>query len=312
MSALNDYVEKVKQETVGFSELEIIRYVYLDLGKRFSFDLNYAFGNSKAKQQIYRESSNESTQENALEDNIIICKSLAYILEHIYEELGIHAETIIDMDDMRKCKHVYNIIEDQNGKRYKIDLQEDLENIQAYDRTKHFGISLWDEKTETISRKELEELDLKLGYIKKDFYYSGDYMYLMKQTVSYFDDVREKARFVLENLEPYSNNNRKYAERKWRHERLLKKVFNNDELSKIKLLDCYRQEEDSSRSYELYASVQYKSQADIYCFSEEEGYAFIGMEKFAKRLDDGLVCLDSVPGLKQYLKNRNNVNADGR
>lgn len=49
MSLLEKYVEKVKEKTVNYSELEKIRYVYIDLGQKFSFDLDFSFGNTKTK-----------------------------------------------------------------------------------------------------------------------------------------------------------------------------------------------------------------------------------------------------------------------
>lgn len=50
MSKMEQYIKKVEEfisKNKDLTEMEIIRYVYLDLGKRFSFNLNFAFGNSK-------------------------------------------------------------------------------------------------------------------------------------------------------------------------------------------------------------------------------------------------------------------------
>ena len=58
MSRLSKYIEKVKkykEQNPNFSEMELIRYVYLDLGKKFSFDINcIPFGN-KEKRKKYIE-----------------------------------------------------------------------------------------------------------------------------------------------------------------------------------------------------------------------------------------------------------------
>ena len=54
MSNLSEYIEKVKEykkKNQNISEEELIRYVYLDLGKRFSFDLSFSFGNKKKKKE---------------------------------------------------------------------------------------------------------------------------------------------------------------------------------------------------------------------------------------------------------------------
>ena len=39
LSNLEAYIEKVKKETQGLNDIEKLRYVYIDLGKRFAFDL---------------------------------------------------------------------------------------------------------------------------------------------------------------------------------------------------------------------------------------------------------------------------------
>ena len=41
MSSLEKYIEEVKENTENFSDIEKLRYVYLDLGKRFSFNLDF-------------------------------------------------------------------------------------------------------------------------------------------------------------------------------------------------------------------------------------------------------------------------------
>ena len=58
MNNLDRYVKEKKKELLDRNitdELEIIRYIYLDLGKRFSFNEKFIpFGNSKSKQNLYK------------------------------------------------------------------------------------------------------------------------------------------------------------------------------------------------------------------------------------------------------------------
>lgn len=108
MSALEEYIEKAKNNTKNLTEIEKIRYVYLDLGKRLSFDLNFSFGNSKNKEKIYKKSGTKKAWDEGLNDNIIICKSLSYIIEKILLELGINIKTVFDTDGYTKYPHVYN------------------------------------------------------------------------------------------------------------------------------------------------------------------------------------------------------------
>ena len=52
MSSLEKYIEEVKEKTKNFSDIEKLRYVYLDLGKRFSFNLDFSFGNTEKSKSL--------------------------------------------------------------------------------------------------------------------------------------------------------------------------------------------------------------------------------------------------------------------
>ena len=73
MSSLEKYVEKVKKETEGFSNIEKLRYIYWDLGSKFAFDLDFSFGNSETKKKIYNKSHKSNELEQSMENNTIIC-----------------------------------------------------------------------------------------------------------------------------------------------------------------------------------------------------------------------------------------------
>ena len=118
MSLLEKYVERIKQKTEGYSELEKIRYVYIDLGQKFSFDLDFSFGNTKTKNKIYNECIKEQEIEKSMQNNKTICRSIAYILKFILKELGVNIQVTKDYDDYRKYPHIYNIIVADNGKKF--------------------------------------------------------------------------------------------------------------------------------------------------------------------------------------------------
>lgn len=81
MSLLEKYVERIKQKTEGYSELEKIRYVYIDLGQKFSFDLDFSFGNAKTKNKIYNECIKNQEIEKSMQNNKIICRSIGIYLK---------------------------------------------------------------------------------------------------------------------------------------------------------------------------------------------------------------------------------------
>jgi hypothetical protein len=275
MSNLENYIEKIERyvsEHNDLTETETIRYVYLDLGKKLSFNEKFLpFGNTKNRQILYKfRSSSIKDLEECMETNKAICKSISYILEHILKRFDIDIETVIDSNDLRKCPHTYNIIHPKEGKPYSIDLQEDIYNIQSHSFTRNFGISVKDGKSYIISRFEQEQMDRKNGYIDDENYYADDYLYLLKYDTNFMEDFDEKVKFILENIDIYDNPNMGYTDRQWHHKSILEEFFpikdfdyqNNN--GKIRMIDCYK-DINNERHYVNCIAVQAKSRNRYVC-----------------------------------------------
>lgn len=307
MSLLEKYVDEVKKQTKGFSDIEKLRYVYLDLGKKFSFNLEFSFGNTETKKKIYYKSQNKSELEKSIENNIIICKTSSNIFEYIMKELGINISTEIDEGDNRKYPHTYNVVTTKDRKKYAFDLQEDIRYIKSHLRTKNFGNSIQGDDEETIiSRFELEKIDKKLGYITDELYYTDEYLELIKNNMELFNNVNDKVQFALENIEAYNNSNMKYADRRWRIEDLIGSdnkeglLFSKKERNKIHIIDCYI-ENNGKKEYKLCIAVDKKDGADIYIFSEDtNSFKKKTLKEFAELTQNkGLVNLQKIKKLRQ-------------
>ena len=316
MSSLKNYVEEVQARTQGLSDMERLRYVYLDLGRRFQFDLDFAFGNSKTKADIYGRSRMPSKLDECMGENTAICKSLAYIFEYVTRKLGLEMRTVIDEDDARKLKHMFNVLTTPDGKEYKFDLQEDMRYIKARLRTKHFGRARKKGEPSLIARAELEEIDKKLGYVAEDKYYTNEYLELLKMGMNLFGKLDEKLKFFFENFDEYTDPQMEYADRKWRLEDLIGNdnqdglLFSRDEKSYIKMIDCYRMIE-GHKEYELCVTVQVKDKIDVYLFSKAQNrFTKMTLEEFAELVENGLVNMDAVPMLKKVLRERKKAKED--
>lgn len=315
MSNLSEYIEKIKEykrQNPNITEEKLIRYVYLDLGQRFSFDLKFSFGNTKTKKSIYANSRKEEDLNEAMESNIVICKSVSYILEYILKRLGVNIRTVVDADDGRKFPHMYNIVTPKEGEEYTIDLQEDMENIQSHSFTKNYGLSVKPNKPPVIRRFDIEQMDRELGFIDDEHYYADDYLYLLKSDIGYFTDFAEKVEFVLGNIDIHENKNIQYAERKWHHEKLLKELFSGRELNKIHMIDCY-QEDGGERQYKNCIAVDVSGETEIYMYSVEENrYCKMSLQEFAKATQNGLVHFQNVKGLRHEIKELKQGNEEVR
>ena len=317
MSNLKAYIEKIKKEAREFSDIEKLRYVYIDLGKRFAFDLDFSFGNTKSKQKIYYKSGTLDGIEKGFENNIIICKTLAKIYEYVMNSLGINLKTIVDDSDSRKYPHVYNILKSEDGKTYNFDLQDDMRNIKAHLRTKYFGVQEDNELRTIVSRWELDQIDKKIGYASKDIGYTDEYLDLIKINMNFISDFKQRVQFVLEELEAYSDEKMGYADRRWRMEDMLGcngqdgLLFSASESNKIHIIDCYK-DIQGKRIYKLGVLVDGKGEPDIYLFSEEKNmYEKKNLNEFADFILDGWVNMQGVQGLKQVLRKKD-LEADAR
>lgn len=314
MNNLDKYVEQMKKhitEHPEMTETEIIRYVYLDLGKRFSFNQNFTpFGSSKQKQNLYKYHSQSIVDlEECMETNIVICKSVSYILEYVLKRLGINIIIEVEKNDMRKCPHMYNRIIEKDGTEYVVDLQEDMYNIQTHSFTRNFGIDSIYTMNYVISRFEQEQMDKRNGYISEGNYYSDDYLYLLHSIADLIEDFDVKSKFILENIDICNNPNIGYTDRQWHHKRILEEFFDkidfnyNGENGKIRIIDCYK-DIDKKRHYLNCVSVQTKSGTRIYVYNKKEfKYCEMDIINFAIAVNNGLVLHNCrIPGLGKILK----------
>lgn len=317
MNNLDRYVEEKRKELKEkniVNELDIIKYIYINLGNKFSFDNNYLpFGTSKSREKIYKyKSRNINDLDYCMQTNTAICKSLSYILEYILTELNIKIITIADPIDKTKYPHVFNIIYLNDGRQISIDLQEDIHNIQTHSFTSNFGLENIHTNSLIINRKEQEEIDKRIGYITKDNYYADDYLYFLHYMVDTIDDFREKVRIILENIDINPTNKMGYIDRQWHHKKILEEFFNTKEFEyeqntgKIKMYDCFK-EINGKKKYYSFIMVNHKNETDIYVYNEKDSkYSLMHTENCVNCIENGMQMNSKiVRGIrKKYILNK--------
>lgn len=128
--------------------------------------------------------------------------------------------------------------------------------------------------------------------------------------MSYFTDFAEKVQFVLENIDIHDNSNIQYAERQWRHKKLLSELFTKDELKRIHIIDCYQQAGEE-REYKNCIAVECNKSTDMYMYLPEENrYCKMSIQEFAEMTQNGLVNMQGVPNLKQAIRELKNKKED--
>ena len=78
MSNLERYIEKIRKyidENENITELELVRYIYIDLGKRFFYDVDFSFANTKERKTMARALSKDvECLTKYMDERKIVCK----------------------------------------------------------------------------------------------------------------------------------------------------------------------------------------------------------------------------------------------
>lgn len=310
MNSLEKYLQELKQNIAkkgDISEKEIIRYIYINLGRKMSFDLKYIFGNQRFRKSVDNKYIDNEELEKILQKKRVICKQLAYLFKRCLDEFEIDCSVKIENDDHGRLKHAYNIITLKNGERAKFDLEEDLEFIQTFSKTKFFGLLLSSEgepKT-IISSEELKAIDTTTAeYIPWGFYFD-DVLAILKLGTRGMQ-IEEKLRNVLENLNVYFMDcNIGYVERTFYHNRILHEMFSEKELNRIHQIDCYRERDNEKHYVSCIVLDKYQQDNIVFLYSEKTGqYEEVGFEGIGNEISNGLILTQSIQGLRKYLNSR--------
>lgn len=165
------------------NDIEKARYIYIGLGKYFSYDEKYLIADSmEQKKIIFNKDIND------INDNKAICSSISKIYVKLLNEVGIRAETVYK--EGKFCGHMFTKIS-IGDKEYRADLIHDLLEIKKGFRTKNFMKNRGDKKDNLdfseIEDEELFEIDKKIGYCKNDMYME-DVIQMLKEEIRLLKD----------------------------------------------------------------------------------------------------------------------------
>lgn len=173
------FVDKIfKDMPPNLTQVEKARYIYIQLGKYFSYDEQYIISNSeKEKREIF-----DRDIEDIVNDKVV-CTSLSRIYENLLNSIGINAKTRLVKGE--RLGHAYTEIE-LDGEKYKADLIHDLMHIKTGFKTKHFMPI--DEKNLSyshIQEETLKEIDDKIGYTYMRYVYGRIYGKVKRRNESF-------------------------------------------------------------------------------------------------------------------------------
>lgn len=187
--------ELINSINPSWNKDEIIRYVYLYIGKYISKNVGFFYSlGRKLDNKNYDYKKIKSTYESKQIRNLsVICKSAAIVLQRIYKKLGIKSNLIettqynpfTDEETLETLEvhHWFLAVTGENNRTYFLTIVPDLFNIQFNMKTEHFANNITytrvnkkgeeeiqykgpEIKHTVLNDDELTQIDEKIGYIK--------------------------------------------------------------------------------------------------------------------------------------------------
>ena len=161
-SSIKSFIHVREKDWQEWSDEQVVSWLYTELGKRYAMDPNYKYALPMIKFQVESEANEFANLFFRITKRNVTCIDLAKILQLLINDVFlIDCKAVLDGSG----PHQYNIV-DLAGKRIKLDLQEDLHNIQSGRRLQHFGTEdYYDGKSfSTFPSLEVDELLTSINY----------------------------------------------------------------------------------------------------------------------------------------------------
>ena len=193
-----DATERIIKEVIdgidsNYTKDEKIRYVYIELGKRLSKDVDYFFSAlNKLGDMNLSITEMKAIYNNEDLSKKVICKPCTIALKKIFDKIGIESKvmkttssnTIIDKDNNEfKSHHYFLCCKGDNDKNYFLTLSADLGNIHMRNMTEHFATDIpyldsdnkpvyvgKEIKNSVMSLEYIKSIDEKIGYLKDQYF----------------------------------------------------------------------------------------------------------------------------------------------
>ena len=282
---INNLTENVlRRMPANLTQIEQARYIYLQLGKLFTFDEKYWLGNSKTRRMIYKSAKRIQTPKD-LKNNKVICVSLTNMYNSLLQRMGIEAEAVHAEDDL----HVYTIFK-IDGVEYEADLQRDMKFIQAHRKTRSFGREPDYSTRKLISDEQMQEMDDKFGYTYEGDEYLAILIDRLRDKLELLPNMEQKIGYALKKIENFeADTDMGFVEKMLYYEMILPDVLSSKESKKVQIMDMYV-EKDGERKYTCCISAnKEKNEYVRYMYSEKTGtFLPIDEQELIKLMSEGL------------------------
>ena len=215
----------IEQMPKNLSDIEKARYIYIELGKRISYNLYYSYATDyRYIMDTYTDFFTVYRVDNKFDNKIfLICTQASQLLSELLNMARVK-NRIVGYDP--DTEHHVDVVIEVDGKEYLLNLIQDAAYIQKGFRTRYFAAQPEEKdspKYDTISPEELDSIDRKLGLCKFNFY-TDDAVELLKKDLT---DPKVLQEVIAEDKESYRGLSREDAILKFKLDVIYRLIPNN-------------------------------------------------------------------------------------
>ena len=215
----------IEQMPKDLSDIEKARYIYIELGKRISYNLNYSYATDyRYIMDTYTDFYTVYGVDNKYDNKIfLICTQASQLLSELLNMAGVR-NRVVGYDP--NTEHHVDVVIEVDGKEYLLNLIQDAAYIQKGFRTRYFATQPEDKdspKYDTIPPDELDRID-KNGGLCKFGLYTDDVVAMLKRDLT---DPEVLQAVISENHDSYRGLSREDAILKFKLDIIYRSIPNN-------------------------------------------------------------------------------------
>ena len=308
---LNRIIDEMYQKhgKEGLSELEKARYLYIELGKLFRYNMNYLTIYERKQDYIYF----SPVDFDNITTNSWICVQMSDIYVEALKRVGINASTQKDINgqDDYEFIHRYSVINLSDGRSIIADLIYDLPFIQLGMKTNYFGTNSENGQKDLLSEDEIKKIDDKIGYTfgisTSNKNYTETFLEMIKEELNdpekmrdYVKNVYDGEEYKKENLVEYKLDlisrflgleNMGFYEGSKVLAMFYQKFFSEDERKRLSFClyrkePCENHRVGNVEEIACYCFKKSKDSCRYYIYEEGEGLKMIERETLKEKIEN--------------------------
>lgn len=203
---LIEHIAKIMPKNL--TEIEKAAFIEVEVAKRIWFNETYLWGNTRDK--IYNAAKNDAQRPKEHIKRKLICVTMSELYVYVAKQFGLDAkyqrdladreiggDKILEKLDTKEQEHVCPVVQLEDGRVIRVDIQGDLHNLKTHSSPDAFGTSENDPSVAELEQEEIYKIFRKIYGFKSGEFFTEDYINILNSKL-YNREPIDKIQIFLE------------------------------------------------------------------------------------------------------------------